>query len=76
MYESGEKVVIAKNKTYHPFSIGDRVEVIVKIGDKCYLIEKGFEMRIVQEEDLRSYDAIDEYDDMYCDTCGGTACMC
>lgn len=76
MCDSGEKVVIAKKRTYHPFSIGDRVEVVEKIGDTCYLVEKDFEERIVQEEDLRSYDSIDEYDDMYCDTCGGTGCMC
>lgn len=32
-------------------------------------------LKKIQINDL-SYDGIDEYEDMYCDDCGGTACNC
>lgn len=75
MYKSGDKIVLTTVKTYHSFSIEDRGEILEVIGN-CYLIESNYEERIVKEEDIRHYDGCDEYDDMYCDICGGTACMC
>jgi hypothetical protein len=76
MFNYQDKIVITTVKFYHSFSVGDRGEVLERIGENCYLIESNNEERIVKAEDIRSYDSIDEYDDMYCDVCGGTACMC
>lgn len=61
----GDKVVITNPQPYHPFSSGERCEVVELVGDACVLIEKDCSQRIVKVEDIRMYDACDEYEDMY-----------
>lgn len=77
-YSIGDTIVIEKERDSHNFETGDRVIVIqVFQMDKKYKVEdKNYKEGMVYEEDVRQYDSIDEYDDMYCDTCGGTACLC
>lgn len=74
-----DDIVIIDTSECEIFKNGERVEVL-----RCYPRKKRYLVQsvnnnrrgIADEEDLRHYSAIDEYDDMYCDHCGGTACHC
>lgn len=76
-YNKWDTVVISEEYKGFFFEIGDRVEIERFFGEDAYVV-KGDKTTsaIVLEKDLRPYDPLDEYDDMYCDTCGGTACLC
>lgn len=44
---------------------------------ELFIKEKGYRRVYKHEvEFIVPADAIDEYEDMYCEVCGGTACMC
>lgn len=69
--------VIDGTSDFHIFKSGERVTIIDEFPLDKYLVEnKEGKRDIVLDEHLRGYSPIDEYDDMYCETCGGTACMC
>lgn len=72
-----DKRVIDGNDDFHIFKSGERVTIIAEYPKDKFLVEnESGKQDIVLEEHLRGYDAIDEYEDMYCKKCGGTACMC
>lgn len=69
--------VIDGNDDFHIFKSGERVTIIREFPKGKFLVQdRDGKEDIVLEENLREYDSIDEYDDMYCDICGGTACHC
>lgn len=70
-------MVIDGTSDFHIFKSGERVTVIREFPNGKFLVmnDNGVE-DIVLEEHLRAYTPIDEYEDMYCVDCGGTACMC
>lgn len=69
--------VIDGTSDFHIFKSGERVTVIREFPNGKFLVEnENGKEDVVLEEHLRGYSAIDEYEDMYCDRCGGTACHC
>lgn len=76
-YAIGETAIISEEYKGFFFEIGDRVTIERLFGNDAYVVTGDqTTSAIVLVKDLRKHDAIDEYDDMYCDTCGGTACLC
>lgn len=76
-YNVDELAVISEEYKGFFFEIGDRVTIERIFTSDAYVVTGDkTTSAIVLEKDLRKHDAIDEYDDMYCDTCGGTSCLC
>lgn len=70
-------MVIDGVSDFHIFKSGERVTVVREFpNDKFWVMNEDGKEDIVLEEHLRAYTSIDDYEDMYCDTCGGTACHC
>lgn len=80
-FEENEIAVLEISPDYVPcsYSEGERVEIQRVIHKTSYLIapkDNFSETFIVEEDILRKHNALDEYEDMYCENCGGTACNC
>lgn len=69
--------IIDGTSDFHIFQSGERVTILREFPRDKYLVEnKDGQQDVVLDEHIRGYSPTDEYDDMYCTTCGGTACGC